>query len=162
MKRWIVGLVGAGLAAWGAIALAQAPAAGPLESKLEARKVSRAADGSERYSAADTARPGDVIEYVATYRNTGGGRLSNVEATLPIPEGTEFIPGSAKPGPQKVSVDGLAFAKLPLIRMVKREGKEYVESVPPRDYKFLRWNGVVLEPRQAVTYVARVRVREVP
>ena len=162
MKRWIVGLVGAGLAAWGAIALAQAPAAGPLESKLEARKVSRAADGSERYSAADTARPGDVIEYVATYRNTGPQPLRNVEATLPIPEGTEFISGTAKPGPSRVSADGLAYGAPPLIRMVKREGKEFVESVPPRDYKSLRWNGVTLEPRQSVTYVARVRLREAP
>ena len=75
----------------------QGMASEPLKTTLEARKVVRGADGRESFVPADVARPGDVIEYVATYRNTTREALKNLEATLPIPEHTELVPGSTRP-----------------------------------------------------------------
>src|SRR5471032_570873 len=65
-----------------------------IESTLEARKVVRGADGAESFASADVAKPGDVIEYVATYRNTSAETIRDLEATLPIPAHTELIAGS--------------------------------------------------------------------
>lgn len=130
----------------------------PIESRLDARKVVTAADGKESFVAADAARPGDVIEYVATYRNTGTTAVKNLEATLPIPADTEFIPGSVKPPGARASVDARAFADMPLIRKVARDGRMVDEAVPYREYRALRWNTGDLGANQAVTFTARVRV----
>jgi hypothetical protein len=53
-------------------ALAQSRPNGPVQTRLEAHKVVRAAGGSESLVPADNVKPGDVMEYVVTYRNTGG------------------------------------------------------------------------------------------
>ncbi len=139
-------------------ALAQQAAPQPLESKIEQRKVVRAADGAESLVPADGVRPGDVIEYTATYRNTGKQALSKVEATLPIPAETEFLPGSARPASVRASADGRTYGELPLKRTVKRNGVDVEEPVPLREYRFLRWFAADLASEKALTYTARVRV----
>jgi uncharacterized repeat protein (TIGR01451 family) len=130
----------------------------PIESGLEARKVVTAADGKESFAAADAARPGDVIEYAATYRNTGTAAVRNLEATLPIPADTEFIAGSAKPAGARASLDARGFADMPLVRKVVREGRTVDEPVPAREYRALRWYPGELAANQATTFTARVRV----
>lgn len=132
--------------------------AGPVESRLEARKVVLAADGKETLVAAEAAKPGDVIEYVATYRNTGKQAVRNLQATLPIPANTEFIPGSPRPASAKASVDARAFADLPLKRSVQRDGKTVEEPVPTREVRYLRWYPGELGADKSVTFTARVRV----
>lgn len=132
----------------------------PLESKIEQRKVVRAANGAEALVPADRVQPGDVIEYVATYRNTTRQPLSALVATLPIPFDTEYVPGSARPANPKASADGRTFAALPLKRTVKRNGVDVEEAVPARDVRYLRWPAGDLAGEQTVTYVARVRVVE--
>jgi uncharacterized repeat protein (TIGR01451 family) len=152
-------LFGAALLAT-AFAQAQTPpkANGPLETRLEQQKVTRAADGKEILVAADAVRPGEVIEYKATYRNTGPQPLRNVEATLPIPPNTEFVPGSLKPGNAKASLDGRAFADMPLKRTVTRDGKQVQEEVPAREYRALRWYPGELGAEKTLAYTARVKV----
>ena len=130
----------------------------PLESKIEQRKVARAADGAETLVAVDTVKPGDVIEYVATYRNTTRAPLSKVEATLPIPSNTEFVPGTVRPATAKASADGRNYGDLPLKRVVKRNGVDVEEQVPVREYRYLRWYPGVIGGEQAVAFTARVRV----
>lgn len=133
-------------------------AAQPLETTLEARKVVTAGDGKETTAPAATARPGDVIEYVATYRNTGKQPLAQLEATLPIPANTEFMPGTERPATAKASLDGRSFQDMPLKRRVRRNGVEVEEQVPVREYRYLRWYPGALAGEKAVTYAARVRV----
>jgi len=144
------------LAASGASAQQKAPQ--PLESKIEQRKVARTADGAETLVAAESVKPGDVLEYAATYRNTGKQPLSKLEATLPIPSNTEYVPASAKPANAKASVDGKTYGDLPLKRVVKRNGKDVEEQVPVREYRYLRWYPGDLGGEKAVVYTARVRV----
>jgi uncharacterized repeat protein (TIGR01451 family) len=138
---------------------AQQPA-GPVETRLEATKVVRAADGKEATASAEAAKPGDTIEYAATYRNRTRQAVRNLEATLPIPNNTEYLPGSARPANAKASVDGRAFADMPLKRKVVRDGKEVEEQVPLREYRYLRWYPGELAGEQALSFNARVRVLE--
>ena len=132
----------------------------PIESTLEARKVVRGADGRETFASADVAKPGDVIEYVATYRNTTGETVRDLQATLPIPPQTEFIPGSARPAGVLASLDTRDFENLPLKRKALRDGREIEEPVPYREYRSLRWAPVHLGAQMSVTYTARVKVLE--
>ena len=157
----LAALAGAVLLAVAPLAAAQQKAAQPLETKIEQRKVARAADGAETLAPAEAVKPGDVIEYTVTYRNTGKAPLSKLEATLPIPAETEFVPCSARPANAKASTDGRTFADLPLKRTVKRNGVDVEEPVPAREYRFLRWYPGELAGDQALTYTARVRVTEI-
>jgi uncharacterized repeat protein (TIGR01451 family) len=130
----------------------------PLVTHLEARKVVRGADGKESLSAADNAKPGDVIEYVATYRNTGKQPIRNLAATLPIPGNTEFVPGSANPANAQASVDAKSFAAMPLKRTTVKDGKPIEALVPVRDYRALRWHAAELPADKTATFTARVKV----
>jgi len=142
-------------AAWPAAAQQQS---NPLVTQLEARKVVRGADGKESFAPADNAKPGDVIEYVATYRNTGKQPIRNLEATLPIPHNTEFVPGSANPANARASLDAKTFAAMPLKRTTIKDGKPVEALVPVRDYRALRWSPADLPAEKTATYTARVKV----
>lgn len=148
------------LLAAGSAQAQQAPAKGPVETTLEARKVVRAADGKETLAPAETAKPGDVIEYAATYRNTSRQAVKSLQATLPIPANTEFVPGSVKPAGARASVDGATFAEIPLKRRVTRDGRQVEEQVPYREYRYLRWYPGELGGDKAVSFNARVKVIE--
>ncbi len=150
---------------WKALAVAALVVALPamaqraaVESHLEARKVVRAADGGETFASAQDARPGDVIEYVASYRNTGQRAVEKLVATLPIPANTEYVAGSARPADAKASIGTGAFGDMPLVRKVVREGKTIEEPVPLREYRFLRWFPGELGGEKTVRFTARVRV----
>lgn len=155
MKQWIYRAMLAVAIASGA---AHAQQKGPLESTLEQHKVVKAADGRESLVPATSVRPGDVIEYVATYRNTGRAPITGVEATVPVPPNTEYVDGSARPGDAKASVDGRVYAAMPLKRQVVRDGKTVDEIVPTRQYRYLRWSAPQIPGEKSVSFTARVRV----
>jgi len=140
-------------------AFAQKPAA-PVEANLEVRKVVRAAGASEAFASGDVVKPGDVIEYVATFRNTTEKPVRNLEPTLPLPEHTELVPGSARPGSARASLDSREFAALPLKRKTVANGRETIETVPYREYRALRWAPVDLDAGKSIRVSARVRVLE--
>ena len=137
-----------------------AKAADPIEVRLESRLVTKAADGKDAFASADRARPGDVVEYVATYRNTSRQAVSNLQATVPIPGDMEFIAGSAQPASANASTDGRAYAPLPLRRKVERNGVQAEELVPAGDYRYLRWTVPSLAPDATVRFTARARIRD--
>lgn len=132
----------------------------PVETRLEARKVVRAADGTETLASADAARPGEILEYAATYRNTGKRAVTNLAATLPIPPNTELVAGSARPANAQASVDGRTFAVPPLKRRVVRDGKTVEVEIPAREYRYLRWNAPEIGGEQSLTFTARVKVAD--
>ena len=157
MNQWIRIAALAAFAAWGLDAPAQ-KAGSEVETRLEARKVVTAADGKETFAAADQAKPGDVIEYVATYRNTTRQPIRDLDGTLPIPQQTEFLPGTQAPAQASASLDGRTYAPLPLTRKVQRDGRTVDEPVPAREYRFLRWHADTLGAGTSVAFSARVRV----
>lgn len=141
-------------------ARAQAPAKGPVEARLEVHKIVRAPDGRETAAAAEAVKPGDVLEYIVTYRNNGGAAVRDFAATLPIPPATELVPGSERPAGASASVDARAFDPVPLKRKVRRDGRDLDEPVPFREYRALRWSAPELKPGQSLRYTARVKVLE--
>jgi uncharacterized repeat protein (TIGR01451 family) len=132
----------------------------PVEVRLDVQRIVRAADGRESRANADTAKPGDTLEYVVTYRNSGREPVRDLQATLPIPPATELVPGSARPSTARASLDAREFAAMPLKRKVKRDGREVEEAVPLREYHYLRWAVPELRAGEALTFVARVKVLE--
>lgn len=161
MKRIILLRLAAVAAAlfFGVSAQAQ-KAAAPLESVLVARKV-MLEGGRENLVDARDARPGDLIEYVVTYRNTGAGAIRDLAATLPIPKDTVLLAGSPRPDGVRASVDGKAFATLPLKRRVTQaDGRQVEEAVPLAEIRALRWAAPELAPGQSLAFAARVRVAD--
>ena len=126
---------------------------------LKAQKVERTRDGKEVLRVADRAMPGEVIQYDALYRNQGKKGVRNLQPTLPIPSGLEYLPDSAKPAPSKASLDGKNFAPVPLMRHVALpDGKTKEEPVPPSEYRALRWELGDLDSGRNALVSARARL----
>ena len=126
---------------------------------LTAHKIVKT-DGTEQSISADKAKPGDVIEYVATYKNTDTKPASNVTATLPIPRGMEYIPNTASPDHVMASTDDEHYTVVPLKRMVKdANGKATEELVPYPEYRSLRWQLGAMPGGATRDVKARMKVR---
>src|SRR5579864_6329356 len=125
----------------GAIALAIClPLLAEVKVVLTASKIVMAG-GTEQKQPSDKARPGETIEYVAEYKNTGQDKVANVVATLPVPAGMEYLPQTAAPAGVTASTDEKTYAPLPLKRSVRgADGKTKEEAVPFSEYRSLRWN----------------------
>lgn len=122
-------------------------------------KVVTDAQGREQLVEASTVKPGDVLQYTATYTNNTSRAVTGLVADLPIPEGLEYLPKTARPGAALVKVaakDGV-FAAEPLMRKVG--GKS--EPVPYGEYRTLRWTLGQLPARGETAVSARAKVEVV-
>jgi uncharacterized repeat protein (TIGR01451 family) len=138
------------------------PAAGSVAVELTANRVTKS-QGKEVLASAEEAKPGELIEYRALYRNDGAGEAKGLLATLPIPRGTQYVAGSALPRRVEASLDGRTFAPVPLKRTVKTpDGRTVVQEVPLAEYRALRWPLGALPSKQQRTVSARVRVEAIP
>ena len=138
-------------------ALADSEAANQVEAKLSASIV-RMVGNKEVLALADKAKPGDVIEYSVVYRNPSKP-VKGVLATLPVPQGMEYIAGSAAPKTATASLDGNTFAAIPLKRQVKlADGKTVDQLVPYSDYRFLQWKLGDMANKASFKVSARMRV----
>ena len=136
---------------------ALAYAEGDVHVALTAHRI-LVSQGKEARLPAEQAKPGDVIEYRATYENRGTTAVRDLEATLPVPAGLEYLPRSAQPVRLKASLDGKSFAPVPLLRRVRVDGKTVVREVPASEYRALRWSIGSLGAKSARTVGARMRV----
>ena len=116
-------------------------------------------DGKAVLKPATQSKPGDVIDYSSTYKNSGTAAAEKLLATLPVPVGTTLLSGSAQPGSALASTDGSVFAPIPLMRSVRQaDGSQRTEPVPMADYRALRWDlGTLAAGRTAVVSL-RVRI----
>ena len=125
---------------------------------LTAQRVT-VSGGKEVFATADKARPGDVIEYRAVYRNDGKSSVRDLFATLPVPAGLEYLPKTAAPAVVLASTDGVSFAPVPLLRKERSaDGREVVREVPLSEYRALRWPVGTLAAKDSRTVRARMRV----
>lgn len=132
---------------------------GDVVSILTVSRVVTGQDGKEARAPAATAKPGDVLEYVAEYRNTGKAPAKKLEATLPIPAGTDYVPDSASPAGASASLDGTKFEPVPLKRKVKQPDNKVVEQlVPYVEYRFIRWPPQDLGTGKSLKYSARAKM----
>jgi uncharacterized repeat protein (TIGR01451 family) len=140
------------------LAPALAFADGDVHVALTAQRVT-VTDGHDAYLPADKARPGDVIEYRAVYRNDGRGTVRDMFATLPVPNGLEYLPKTAAPAVVLASTDGQSFSAVPLVRRERTaDGREVVREVALSEYRALRWPIGTLAARESRTVRARMRV----
>ena len=132
----------------------------PLEIKLARRKVI-VIDGKETTQNAITAKPGDMLEDVATYTNKSGGVLKVPQVSLPVPQNTEIILNSVKPASAFASTDGVNFSPIPLMTKVKQaNGVEVEQSAALSQYRFLRWYPGQLAAGQSLVYSTRFKVSD--
>ena len=151
-------IVAIGAFAWfSMLALADGEAANEVEAKLSASIV-RMVGNKEVLELADKAKPGDVIEYSVVYRNPSKP-IKGVLATLPVPQGMEYLAGSVTPKTATASLDGNTFAAIPLKRQVKlADGKTVEQLVPYSDYRFLQWKLGDMANKASFKVSARMRV----
>ena len=148
------------LAAPAATAPAKPSATVAISASLQAFKVVPQQDGAEKLASADVAKPGDVIEYQATYSNEGKRAATNLNATLPIPAALSYVPNTASPGGFMASTDAQNFAPAPLKRAAKdANGKTVMVLVPYSEYRALRWNVKQLAPGDDFKVSARASVQ---
>lgn len=141
--------------ALGQMVLAQAS---PVSSQLLAQRVEMAG-GKPVLKPAGDGKPGDVLQYSATYRNTSAAAAGKLLATIPVPPGTTFIAASAEPAQALASTDGALFAPMPLTRMVKQaDGSVRKEPVPLAEYRALRWEIGTLPAGGSTVVSLRVRI----
>ncbi|HEX5362448.1 MAG TPA: hypothetical protein VFW49_15385 [Fluviicoccus sp.] len=131
-----------------------APAAEPVKVNLQVFKVTLS-NGKETLIESKTVKPGETLEYRATYSNVSKKNISNLAATLPVPKGMEFVAQSAKPVSVDATVDGREFAPVPLMRKKAAGGEE---PVPVAEYRALRWKAVELQSGKSYEVSARMRV----
>ena len=130
-----------------------------LAINLVAHRVEQKADGSESLQPATRAKPGDTIEYIAQYKNQSPGPISNLQPTLPIPLGMEYISASARPAPVAASLDGKSFSAIPIKRKIKLgDGKFQEQEVPASEYRALKWSVKELSAGKVAILSARVRL----
>lgn len=104
----------------------------------------------------EAVKPGDIIEYRATYTNAGLVSVRNVVADLPVPVGTTYLKQSTQPkGGALVSTANKAFAAEPLLRPNE---KGELQPVPLSEYRHIRWLINEIPAGTAVAVVARVQV----
>ena len=134
------------------------PASSPLEIKLVRHKIALVAN-KETLQDAASAKPGDVLEDVATYTNKTSRELVVPNATLPVPTNTELILSSVNPAPALASVDGINYFPLPLkTKVIEASGVVVEKPLAVSQYRFLRWLPGKLASRQSVAYSARFKV----
>ena len=124
----------------------------PIKIDLKAYRIATQ-NGKEVATEAKQARPGDVVEYRATYANVSKNTVRNLAATLPIPVDMEFT-GTAMPAGAEASTDGKTFAAMPL----KRTLGDKVVDVPLVEYRALRWKVASLATGKSAVVSVRARV----
>lgn len=155
---WKAGIFAASLALSQMALTQKVPPSPPLTSQLLAQRVDLVA-GKPVLSPAGEGKPGDVLQYSATYRNTAATPATKLLATLPVPPGTTLIQASAEPTQAMASTDGNTFAAMPLTRMVKQaDGSTRKEPVPLAEYRALRWDIGALPPGGSMVVSLRVRI----
>ena len=158
MHRSIRSSLAFALALTALAAAAVAHAAGGVTVELTANRVTKS-QGRDVLTPAEQARPGDLLEYRALYKNEGKAEARGLSATLPIPRGTQYVPGTALPRRVEASLDGRTFAPVPLTRKVRTaDGRTVTREVPVSEYVALRWPLGALPANQSREVTARVRI----
>lgn len=107
------------------------PQTGPLQGKMDIYKIVRV-DGQYKRFTMTKAKPGDILEYVVSYKNTGNKPIKNIQIIGPIPAQSYVMPSSIKmptAKPMMVSIDGGNTYNVPPMKRKVRQGNKIVEVV---------------------------------
>jgi hypothetical protein len=133
-------------------------AEGDVSVALNAYRVTMS-QGKEAFMPAEQARPGESSNTAPPTRTRASRPVKDLMATLPVPQGLEYLPKSAQPAKLLASVDGKNYEAVPLVRKVKgADGKLVVREVPLSEYRYLRWPMGTLAASAESQVRARMRV----
>ena len=132
--------------------------------QLEQFKVIKQASGADTFSAVSSVKPGDLIEYRATYNNHDKYPVKGMIATIPVPVGMEFVPQSTRP--EKMAVEASTkngiFSPIPLMHPVKQaNGALKSEPIATADYRAIRWNLGQMPGGGTTTVIMRAQVSDI-
>lgn len=139
----------------------------PITGTLEGFRVefTTAEDGSLRETlvVANSASPGDVLEYRGRYSNVSDSDLIGLIVNGPVPNGTTYIDGSQSINATatfEVQIQDEPWQELPAYKtIVNADGEEIRVEAGPSDYQQLRWRlEGSLEPETTAEMRYRVRV----
>lgn len=137
-------------------ALAQA-STDPLAIDLAVFKVATDTSGSESFSPATDASPGDTLIYQATFTNRSADQLRDVRPYLPIPAGTVFVQGTESPGGAAwVLSDGTELAPEQAAAQLRRAA----ESAVDLRVQGVRWGPMDLHGGQTFDASLKTRLPE--
>lgn len=138
---------------------AQGEEPNPIDVQLTVLKVENSPAGLETLNQARTIHPGDILQYELLYRIKGTGKVLELLAQLPVPEGMEYMADTAQPTNVLVSRDGEDFLPLPLSR---KGGNSGVAELPPEtplvEYRYLGWPLRGISPGEEAKVSARLKV----
>jgi len=136
----------------------------PLRSELQALAVEKTEDGEEVFTQAERVEPGELVEYRLRYENVSEEALTEIMATGPIHESTDYVEDSATATlamtPQ-FSIDrGSNFQIEPVTYQVElADGSVEKKEAAPDMYTHVRWRIPELAPEATTELRYRVRVR---
>ncbi len=111
-------------------------------------------DGKESLVDAKQAKPGETLEYRATYKNVSKAAVRNLAATLPVPKGMEYQMKTAMPAGAQATIDNVTYSAVPLIDATKKE------PVPTSQYRALRWKVAELGAEKSIVVSARMKISQ--
>lgn len=162
-------LLAIGIFSFGAIAADADPVAmgvkkqAPIVIHLQQFKVTKDEKGEAKFEEATAVLPGELLEYRATYSNQGTTALP-VVATLPIPEGLEYVKESAKSKNKiahTVAQKDAQFSNEPLVqRVVTASGATLSQPIPYASYRYVRWDLGRLSPGNSIEVSVRAKVAQ--
>lgn len=162
LNATMIAIICISITAFAFSAIGQSPDKGDISAELTAYTVKVKNDGTEQLRVAKRVKPGDLVEYRTEYRNHGKERVTNLVATMPVPEGMSYLPKTAAPAVATASLDGKQFAPVPLMRWVRlSDGTRVQRQVPYNEYRFLRWNLNTLDAGDQAVIRARMSVNPV-
>jgi uncharacterized repeat protein (TIGR01451 family) len=113
-----------------------------------------AKDGKETLVSAKETKPGEILEYRATYKNVSKSAVRNLIATLPVPKGMEYQVKTASPAGAEATIDNVTFSAIPLIDTTKKE------AIPTSQYRALRWKVSELGADKSIVVSARMKISQ--
>lgn len=121
-----------------------------VKTELKSYKVLVDKEGVETKVEAQSAAPGDIIEYNFFIANETEEALERLNPGIPVPVGTTLIPNETTPEGYLVSINQRDFYPYPILE----------EGVPVNDseYRLVSWNIEKLEPGKSLNLDIQVKV----
>lgn len=133
-----------------------------LEVRVEAFLVQKTGEGVEELIKVGEVKPGQIIEFILTYRNTAKWTMRNISVSAPVPRPGIYIEDSATARYDFMcSIDNGQVFKHEPVRYKKRQkdGSEVDAIASPGAYTHLHWRIDRLRPRATAVLRFRTLIR---
>ena len=130
-----------------------------VTSELKIFRVDNNQDG-ERLIAIDEIEAGDTVEYQLTYKNNMEEAITNLKPELPVPNGMQMVPQTAKPSLVGAALQSQGtIQSLPIRTQYQLpNGETVTRDVSPDQFKRVQWMVNRLAEGESVTLSVRMLV----